>query len=195
MKGFLKSMAASLFVLVSLSANGSADFPRGYAYGSARPYGRHPGIDFILPIGTPIIATANGEVTFTRIRNGPQPWLGGFIVYLAHDGEDFVSVYMHLSTLDVEKGQLLKRGQLIGLSGAANNGYAHLHLGTCRTGRTCFDYSQSLDPDKFWLRGKPQCFDPGTDYSRASQMQMTLPIACGDYAKELVTRIKGTGAK
>jgi len=86
----------------------------------------------------------------------------------------------------VKKGQSLKRGQLIGLSGASNDGVHHLHFGICKVGGSSQQYSQTYDPEKFWLAGRPKCFDPSADYSKYSQEGITLPIACGAYAKQLI---------
>jgi len=47
-------------------------------------------------------------------------------------------------------------------------------------------YSQTYDPEKFWLDGRPKCFDPSADYSKYSQKGLTIPIACGEYEKQLI---------
>ena len=182
-------VVAGALLLTSCATVGSGDFNRGNPYGAPRPYGLHPGIDFMVDIGTPIIAPADGAVTSTRKSDGPQPWQGGFIVHVSH-GEHFDSVNMHLMRIDVQPGQSLRRGQLIGLSGASNSGHAHLHFGICRTGGNCFDYTQTYDPDKFWLGGAPRCYEPRTDYSARSAQGLTLPVACGEYANELLARSK-----
>jgi hypothetical protein len=148
----------------------------------------------MVPIGTAVIAPADGKITEIRNFDGPRPWQGGWVVQLSH-ADDFHSAYLHLTELKVEMGQPLKRGQLIGLSGASNSGHAHLHFGTCGTAGKCFDFAHTTDPDKSWLEGKPRCFAPESDYSRYSQREFTLPLACGDYAKELLTRVKSAGSK
>jgi hypothetical protein len=183
-----------MLLLVSDPTSASDDFPRGNPYGEQRPYGRHPGIDFMVGVGTPVIAPADGKVSEIRNFDGPRPWQGGWVVRVSH-AKDFHSAYLHLTQLHVEMGQPVKRGQLIGLSGASNSGHAHLHFGACGTAGKCFDFPYTSDPEKFWLGGKPQCFEPGNDYSRHSQRELTLPLACGDYAKELVARIKRAGSK
>jgi len=161
-------------------------------YGGPAPYGEgiHPGIDFGISSGTPIIAISDGRVSYVGSPEGIE---NGITVQVLH-GEHFKSVYGHISKVFVKKYQLLKRGQLIGLSGASNNygkrDYQHLHFGTCKPSGLCTNYSQTYDPNKFWLDGKPQCFDPSKDYSAYSQKDITLPIACGEYAKELITRTK-----
>ena len=115
MKTYLGFVATSTLLLVSVSTSGSDDFPRGNPYGEHRPYGRHPGIDFMVSVGTPVIAPADGKITEIRNFDGPRPWQGGFVVQLSHS-EDFHSAYLHLRALHVEMEQFLKRGQLIGLS-------------------------------------------------------------------------------
>ncbi len=106
-------------------------------YGGPAPYGDgiHPGIDFGISTGTPIIAVSDGEV----IKNDPASdgIENGIEVVVLHKNH-FVTIYAHLSKIFVQKGQLLKRGQLIGLSGASNNygkkNHQHLHLGICKLG-------------------------------------------------------------
>jgi hypothetical protein len=163
-------------------------------YGETRPYGRHPGIDFTVNIGTPVIAPADGKVTEIREFKGSKSWQGGWIVRVSH-ADQCHSQYLHLSETYIELGQSLTRGQLIGLSGAANSGQTQLHFCICAYAGRCIDFSETLDPDKFWLGGTPQCFKPGYDYSATSQCELTLPLACGDYAQELIARIKSTGSK
>jgi hypothetical protein len=120
-----------------------------------------------------------------------DPVLGGISVGITHREHSGMLLYSHLTKVFVVGGQLLKRGQLIGLSGANNNGYAHLHFAICNIEKgICMNYSNTYDPNKFWLGGKAQCFDPNKDYSNYSQRDITLPIACGEYAKELKARTK-----
>jgi murein DD-endopeptidase MepM/ murein hydrolase activator NlpD len=161
----------------------------GHTYGVPCPYGIHPGIDFDISRGTPIIAISDGKVVLTQELS-----INGADVVVLH-GKHFRATYAHLSKVFVEKGQLLKRGQLIGLSGESNNygkiGYQHLHFGISKIGfGDTHNYSISYDPKMFWLGGQPQCFDPKMDYSAYSQKDITLPIACGDYGKALIVESK-----
>lgn len=187
-------LATCMLVLVSGPLEASDDFPRGNPYGEERPYGRHPGVDFMVSVGTPVIAPGDGKVSEIRNFDGPRPWQGGWVVQLWH-AEDFHSAYLHLSQLHVKLGQPLKRGELIGLSGASSSGHAHLHFGICGTAGKYFDFAHTSDPDRFWAGGKAQCFGPESDYSRHSERELTLPLACGDYASELVAQIKRTRSK
>ena len=156
-------------------------------YGDLAPYGegRHPGVDFDLPIGTPIIAASDGIVTLVYPGSCGKMYVGGCSVSIKH-GEHFKSGYAHLSKVFVGGGQPVKRGQLIGLSGASGGTFEHLHFAIMRILGNSLLYSDSYDPANFFLGGKAQCFDPNKDYSSYSQKEITLPVACGEYAKILI---------
>jgi murein DD-endopeptidase MepM/ murein hydrolase activator NlpD len=176
------------------------------------PYGegRHPGIDYEIPAGTPIIAVSDGEVAATRIvyviMKGKsygfqsadkrshevvpikQPSnCEGYGVIIQH-GDHFMSGYAHLSNFFVDVGQKVRRGELIGLSGASFDGWQHLHFGLVKIGGRSSVYSDTYEPNDFWLGGKPQCFDPKQDYSKSSISEITHPIACGEHARLLKKR-------
>jgi murein DD-endopeptidase MepM/ murein hydrolase activator NlpD len=156
-------------------------------YGAPVYYGEgcNPGIDFEVSQGTPIIAATDGEVSFVGDSDPEVSYSGGIFVRV-QNAQHFDLIYRHLSKVYVKKGQSLKRGQLIGLSGASNDGVHHLHFGICKVGGNSQKYSQTYDPEKFWLDGRPKCFDPGADYSKYSYKGITIPIACRSYAKELI---------
>lgn len=190
MKKLIFLLILSIFVLSSCATHGPFYLSKGY--GDRCPYGdgRHPGIDFSIRIGTPIIAISDGKATFFIVDTSSGAFYeGGFDVKILH-GIHFDAKYSHLSKVFVEGGQSLKRGQLIGLSGASNDGNAHLHFSLVKKGGGGTFYSHSYNPKLFWLGGEPQCFDPNKDYSNYSQEEITLPVACGDYAKELKSKTK-----
>jgi murein DD-endopeptidase MepM/ murein hydrolase activator NlpD len=97
----------------------------------------HKGTDYRAPIGTPIYAMNRGVVRLSRLfRNY------GNTVVVDH-GLGVMTFYMHLSRVRVAEGQLVQRGQLLGLSG--DTGYVsapHLHL-TVRVN------GASVDPEAF----------------------------------------------
>lgn len=83
----------------------------------------HRGIDYSAPHGTPVRVVGDGQVTFAG-------WQGGFgnVIYVDH-GSNRVTLYAHLSKINVQPGQRVERGQLIGAVGAT--GWAtgpHLHF-------------------------------------------------------------------
>ena len=89
----------------------------------------HRGIDFGAGRGTPIHATADGQVT----RAG---WAGGYgrQVRIAH-GEGLATSYSHMSRMVVEPGSFVRQGQLIGYVGSSGLSTGpHLHYEVYRGG-------------------------------------------------------------
>lgn len=100
---------------------------------------RNDGIKIAVPISTPIRATADGVVAY--VGDGIAA-LGGLVI-VKHGG-GWTSVYGHASKLLVQRGQSVKRGQTIALSG--DTGFAdrpELHF-ELRKGRTPVDPSSQL---------------------------------------------------
>lgn len=190
MKNLMCCLVLSILLAAGCTTHGP--FYVGNPYGAPVSYGerRHPGIDFNLSRGTPIIATSDGEIIYVGDPCPGEPYCGGIFVAI-QNGDHFNSIYGHLSKVFVEKGQSLKRGQLIGLSGASKDPrYFHLHFGIGKIGGRAINYSQTFNPKRFWLDDEPQCFDPNVDYSNYSQKDITLPVACGEYAKRLIAETK-----
>jgi murein DD-endopeptidase MepM/ murein hydrolase activator NlpD len=71
----------------------------------------HSGIDIDAPVGSPVRAAADGDVTEAAMANGY-----GRQVRINH-GHDVVTVYAHLSAMTVVPGQHVIRGQVIGYVG------------------------------------------------------------------------------
>ncbi|OGY98394.1 MAG: hypothetical protein A2681_01790 [Candidatus Liptonbacteria bacterium RIFCSPHIGHO2_01_FULL_56_18b] len=91
----------------------------------------HNGLDIGVPLGTPVFAVDDGVVIAVD-NNDKSRWnkyqYGKYI--LIRHKNDIATLYAHLSQQVVVKGAEVKRGSLIGYSGAT--GYAtgpHLHLG------------------------------------------------------------------
>ncbi|MDO8482256.1 MAG: M23 family metallopeptidase [bacterium] len=83
----------------------------------------HKGTDFRAKEGTPVVAMNRGIV-----RLGRKYQVYGETVIIDH-GFGLHTVYMHFSKIKVNEGELVKQGQVIGLSG--QTGYAggpHLHV-------------------------------------------------------------------
>ncbi|MCG9678348.1 M23 family metallopeptidase [Vibrio sp. Isolate24] len=98
----------------------------------------HHGIDYAVNAGTPIYAPADGIIEVARKSNKGS----GNFLKLAHSF-GFTSSYSHLSAFKVQRGDYVKKGDLIGLSGNSglSTGY-HLHYEVRLVGR-------SLDPLPF----------------------------------------------
>jgi len=91
--------------------------------------GTHDGIDFRAPVGTPILAALSGTVL--EVNHGAvQNCQYGKWVLVRH-GNGLATLYAHLSTINVSKGDSVTTGELVGNSGMT--GYAtgpHLHFTT-----------------------------------------------------------------
>ncbi|XEI33872.1 peptidoglycan DD-metalloendopeptidase family protein [Aeromonas veronii] len=87
--------------------------------GKIRP---HNGIDYVAPVGTPIMAAGSGSV----VAAGYNQFNGNY-VFIKHAG-NFVTKYLHLAKRTVNKGQRVKQGQTIGtLGGTGRVTGPHLH--------------------------------------------------------------------
>jgi hypothetical protein len=155
--------------------------PEMLRYGAQVGYGEglHPGIDYTLPMGTPVIAISDGIVVIVREPCPDMPFCGGIAVIVKHY-ENFFSFYYHLSKTFVTVGESIKRGERLGLSGKSNDGYRHLHLGLLKNVKegSPRKFSQSYNPKNYWLGGKPQCFHSQKDYSQHTVKEITHPVEC-----------------
>ncbi len=114
----------------------------------------HAGADWTLPEGTPVVGIADGHV----IEKGEDGVRGSYIA-IEHggSGDRIYSSYVHLSGFNVDRGQGVRRGQVIGYVGKTGNAtYAHLHLNVygdqsmrvgSRRWRYRYDYLQLLSGD------------------------------------------------
>ena len=85
----------------------------------------HNGIDLAAPMGTPVYAIKAGAV-FTCITDDPE--FGNYII-LSHDQGKLTSVYAHLSKINVERYQNVRKGDIIGYVGQSGMATGpHLHF-------------------------------------------------------------------
>jgi murein DD-endopeptidase MepM/ murein hydrolase activator NlpD len=81
-------------------------------FGAGASGERNDGIKIAVPVGTPVRAVADGVVIYTA-KN--VAGLGGLV--MVKHGDGWTSVYGHASRILVQRGQAVKRGQEIALSG------------------------------------------------------------------------------
>ena len=97
-------------------------------FGNARVYNNkvrsyHSGTDFRAKIGTPIFSANNGKVVLVMNR-----FYLGNVVYIDH-GRGAYTYYCHMDKIDVKIGDMVKKGQHIGLSGDTGRTTGpHLHF-------------------------------------------------------------------
>ncbi len=99
----------------------TSDSGRLYASGS------HDGIDFRATVGTPVRAALSGTVA--EINQGAVAYCQYGKWVLVKHGNGLTTLYAHLSQINVQKGQPVDTGQVLGYAG--NTGYAtgpHLHF-------------------------------------------------------------------
>lgn len=99
---------------------------RYYGY-KVRP---HRGTDYAAPIGTPILATADGVVTESTRRGG-----NGKYVKIRHNGT-YSTQYLHMKAQNVKRGDFVRQGDVIGWIGmTGNTGGPHVCYRFWKNGR------------------------------------------------------------
>lgn len=88
---------------------------------------RHSGIDMAKPKGTPIECSNDGVITLAE-----ETYSGGKTIVVDH-GLGIFTQYMHLSKINVKKGDKVAQGQIIGEVGSTGFSTGpHLHFDMCK---------------------------------------------------------------
>ena len=85
----------------------------------------HSGLDFAVPAGTPIKTPAAGKVILTG-----SYFFNGNTVFVDH-GQGFISMFCHMSKIDVKVGDQLARGAVVGkvgMTGRATGPHMHWNV-------------------------------------------------------------------
>jgi murein DD-endopeptidase MepM/ murein hydrolase activator NlpD len=143
-------MLASIPAIVPI-AKGTERLVSGFGYRIHPIYKSlrmHTGVDFTAPTGTPIYSTGNGVVKRAQRDNTGY----GLMVEVDH-GYGYVTLYAHLSKINVRPGQAVKRGEVLGLVGNTGVSTApHLHYEVLRNGRKVNPvnyFFNDLTPEEF----------------------------------------------
>jgi hypothetical protein len=104
--------------------------PAGKSFGVKRVFNGkpasqpHTGSDYATPVGTPVLAVANGTVVVAE-----DLFFEGNAVFIDH-GDGLVSMCFHLSEIKVQAGQEVKKGQTLGRVGSTGRATGpHLFFG------------------------------------------------------------------
>ena len=129
-----------------------------YRYGGIffSPDAPHTGVDIVVGEGTPVYAAGPGQIVWAGTGllfgddNNDDPY--GLAVAIEHDfgwdNKPLYTLYAHLSKILINKGDYVKTGDLIALSGATGMVTApHLHF-EVRVGTN--NYYETLNPE-LWL--------------------------------------------
>ncbi len=101
----------------------------------------HSGVDFAGRDGSDVIAVASGVVTFADQRHGY-----GKLIEISH-ANGLVTRYAHHKELLVQPGDVVKKGETIGVMGSSGRSTGpHVHFEVLKRGR-------SVDPAKYVSRG------------------------------------------
>ena len=133
----------------------------------------HTGIDYGCPTGTKILASADGTV----MAVGWDHTGYGYRVIIRHTA-DKSTLYAHLEGHTVKYGQKVKKGDVIGVSGATGGTAAypvtgpHLHF---EARRTWDDYNSHFDPMLLPLMSVDDTIGTDTGDSRPEEEAETVP--------------------
>ncbi|MBI4961524.1 MAG: M23 family metallopeptidase [Desulfovibrio sp.] len=110
---------------------------------NGQPRNPHSGIDFNAQTGDPVLAANQGKVILTG-----DFYFNGKSVFVDH-GQGVITMYFHLSRIDVGYGQHVERGQTIAQVGSTGRSTGpHLHFGMKILG-------QAVDPMPLFTAGGP----------------------------------------
>jgi murein DD-endopeptidase MepM/ murein hydrolase activator NlpD len=100
----------------------------------------HAGVDFTAKSGTPVYATANGKVSFAKYEGG-----FGNVVKINH-GNEYETLYAHLSQIKTRVGKKIKRGEVIGAVGTTGLSTGnHLHYEVKKHGK-------NINPIEYFIK-------------------------------------------
>lgn len=148
----------------------------------------HEGIDYKAPLGTSVLAVADGVVLISKMQSNGKGY-GNYII-LRHDGFD--TLYAHLSKRNVRDGQIVKAGQTIGAVGSTGDSTGnHLHFGICNE----FNKRDWFDPMPYLkqIKGDDELVEKGKFEINGKVVEMDRILKGGKNYVELTDICAETG--
>ncbi|MEB3292141.1 MAG: peptidoglycan DD-metalloendopeptidase family protein [Synechococcales bacterium] len=108
----------------------------------------HSGIDLGAPHGTPVLASASGQIKFTGNRGGY-----GLTILIQHGDGSVETLYGHLSEILVTPGTWVEAGQVIGKvgsTGLSTGPHLHFEIRQLEQGEWV-----AINPDRFLSGAQP----------------------------------------
>ena len=144
-------MLAALPAIQPVSNKNLSRMASGYGYRIHPIYKTrklHTGMDFSAKTGTPIYATGDGKIS--KVRRSRRGY--GNHVIIDH-GYGYKTLYAHMQKYSVQKGQKVKRGEVIGYVGSTGTSVApHLHYEVHKDGiklNPVNFYFNDLNPEEY----------------------------------------------
>jgi murein DD-endopeptidase MepM/ murein hydrolase activator NlpD len=125
--GELSNIERSLFLGVGF-ASPLKNYTRTSTFGRRidpfnKKFGFHPGLDLACPVGSNVYAARKGKVIFSGYQGGY-----GLLLIVKHE-HGYSSYYGHLKKVLIKEGDIVERGNLIGISGDSGRSTGpHLHF-------------------------------------------------------------------
>ena len=142
--------------------------------------GGHKGIDLLVPVGTSVLAAADGFVSAVKLSV-----LYGNQVFVDHGrdamGRQLQTRYFHLDEPLVSEQHKVKRGEKIGLSGLSGIAalFPHLHFEVHEINYAGPTSNRVLDPQHHWVNGTGliTCFRISKHWVQ-EPVSLTYPVPC-----------------
>jgi len=134
-EGNLYAVAVRLFNEIFYHQNGKITFIKpaeGFISQKYEPERGHFGVDYVMRENRPIFASASGYVVFASYTIDY-----GYSIIINHN-ENYVTKYLHCSSLLKKEGDIVLQGELIALSGnsGTESSGPHLHFEIWKDGKT-----------------------------------------------------------
>ncbi|MCP5373758.1 MAG: M23 family metallopeptidase [Hyphomicrobiales bacterium] len=163
-------------VSIPATFSGRPDHWHDFDYWLESSHRRHRAHDYAVPVGTPLLAVADGSVTRMTADLSSS---GGIILSTRYGDLDVH--YVHLGKILVKPGDVIKRGDVIALAGYTGQhrgSRPHLHFEVRRR-----DVNIDPYPNLWYGGGKPLAFDPTVEYPK-DKLLFTHPVAFGPYYQD-----------